>query len=143
MSREAMSPPWDEAIGQGALTVSPLQMALVAATLANEGRMPALRLTLRPTLASGEAHAVLTPGDARELLAAWKRCDEGSPTVGGIWGHWGSAVAGEGEPHAWFLGIAPSRDQPRFAAAVLVEHAADPGRAVDVGVGLLRAAGEP
>jgi hypothetical protein len=118
-------------------------MALTAATLANEGRMPALRLTLRPTLAGGEAHAVLTPGDARELLAAWKRCDEGSSTVGGIWGHWGAAVAGEGQPHAWFLGIAPSQGQPRFAAAILVEHAADAGRAVDVGVRLLRAAVEP
>jgi cell division protein FtsI/penicillin-binding protein 2 len=51
-------------------------------------------------------------------------------------------VAGEGQPHAWFLGIAPSQSQPRVAAAVLVEHAADAGRAVDVGVRLLQAAVE-
>jgi peptidoglycan glycosyltransferase len=141
-SREAMSSLQDEAIGQGALTVSPLHMALVAATVANDGRMPAPRLTPRQESASGEARAVLAPGDARQLLAAWSRCDGDPSTTGGTWGHWGAALAGEGGPHAWFLGIAPSRDQPEFAAAVLIEHAADPERVVDVGAALLQAAAE-
>jgi peptidoglycan glycosyltransferase len=141
-SREAISSLRDEAIGQGALTVSPLHMALVAATLANEGRMPAPRLTLRPASVSGEARTVLAPGGARELVAAWSRCDGGTSTSGGTWGHWGVALAGEGEPHAWLLGVAPSRTQPEFAAAVLIEHAADPERVVDVGAALLQAAAE-
>ncbi|MGD2178673.1 MAG: FtsW/RodA/SpoVE family cell cycle protein, partial [Anaerolineae bacterium] len=44
--REAISSTEAEAIGQGTLTVSPLGMALVAATLGNDGRMPAPQLTL-------------------------------------------------------------------------------------------------
>jgi peptidoglycan glycosyltransferase len=141
-SRDAISSTRAEAIGQGALTVSPLQMALVAAAVANDGRMPVPRLTLDQPLTGGEARTVLAPGDARELLAAWNRCGEGRSLGAGIKGHWGVALAGEGEPHAWFLGIAPSTGQSTYAAAVLIEQAADPERPVDIGVALLQAAGE-
>lgn len=128
-----------EAIGQGALTVSPLQMALVAATLANEGISPTPQLALR---VGGEAYAsaesapprVLAPGEARDLLATWQAFDAG------IAGHWGVAVAGEGQPHAWFLGVGPEDEETRYAVAVLLERAARPEQALDVGVALLRAA---
>ncbi len=132
----------NEAIGQGNLTASPLQMALVVGTLANEGRMPAPRLVLRVQDAEGEwqeyaslgePRAVLSPDDAHELLAAWRRYGDD------IAGHWGVAVAGEGQPpHAWFLGVAPA-DAPRYGVAVLLEHPADPRRALEVGSALLEA----
>jgi peptidoglycan glycosyltransferase len=139
---EAISSVRAEAIGQGTLTVSPLEMALVAATLANEGRMPALQLTLGKAAASGDATPVIAPAESRELLAAWRRCGEDRATGGEAKGHWGSALAGEGEPHAWFLGIAPSTGEPAYATAVLIERAADPERALEVGVALLQAAAQ-
>ena len=135
-----------EAIGQGQLTVSPLQMALVAATLANGGEMPSPRLALRiedvdgnwqETLSAGEPRAVITPDYARALLAAWQRHGDG------VAAHWGVAVAGEGQPpHAWFLGVAPA-DAPRYTVAVLLEHPAEPEKVINIGAALLQAAASP
>ncbi|MCP4540071.1 MAG: FtsW/RodA/SpoVE family cell cycle protein [Chloroflexi bacterium] len=140
-----------EAIGQGQLTVSPLQMALVAGTLANAGTMPTPRLVLyiraahqaadtqgtwQEQLSTGESRVVLRPDDARELLAAWPRYPD---HTGHIAGHWGVAIAGkERPPHAWFLGIAPA-NAPRYAVAVLLEHATNPHQAVKAGSELLEA----
>lgn len=132
-----------EAIGQGQLTVSPLEMASVAATLANGGDMPAPRLILRVRNTqgdwqepqAGESRRVLPPGVARALLAAWQRYQ------GDISGHWGVAVASERRPaHAWFIGVGPATDDPRYAAAILIEHAADPAKAVEIGTEMLEAA---
>ncbi len=132
-----------EAIGQGGLTVSPLQMARVAAAVAAEGTMPAPRLALqvgepeggwRLLEPTGEARQVLSPETARALLGAWV------PYGPEVSGHLGTAVAGEDRPpHAWFLGIAP-RDAPRYAVVVLLEHAEEPRRAAEVGQGVLEAA---
>jgi len=132
-----------EAIGQAKLTVSPLQMALVAGTLANEGKMPVPRLILRiqdveggwqECPAAGEPRAVLAPDITRGLLAAWQRYEEN------VAAHWGVAIAGEGQPpHAWFLGVAPV-DAPRYAVAVLLEHPADSGTVINVGAALLQTA---
>jgi cell division protein FtsW (lipid II flippase)/cell division protein FtsI/penicillin-binding protein 2 len=134
-----------EAIGQGTLTMSPLQAALMAGTLANEGEMPIPRLVLRVWDAengwleraeAGEPRQVLTPGIARALLATWRRYDGEKVAA-----HWGAAAAGAGQPpHAWFIGVAPATGQPRYAIAVLVEHAADPESAARIGAALLQAA---
>jgi peptidoglycan glycosyltransferase len=143
-NREVISSTREEAMGQGSLVVSPLQMALAAATVANEGTMPALRVTLRmqdangsweETITAGEGQAVIPPAEARALLAAWRRWD-GVPGQG-LPGHWGVAVAGEGEPHAWFLGVTPLGGERRYAIAVLLEHAEVPERAVEIGRELL------
>jgi len=130
-----------EAIGQGRLTVSPLQMASVAGTLANQGKMVVPRLVLRVRDANGgwqehhsadEPRDVLSPNDARALLAVWQRYGEN------VAAHWGVAVAGEGRPpHAWFIGVAPATGETRYAIAVLIEHAAAPEMAVRIGTVLL------
>lgn len=132
-----------EAIGQGKLTVSPLQMALVAATLVNSGEMPAPHLALRvrepegswrqiPT--PGRPHSILAPEIAKTVLDAWPAYDRD------VKGHLGMAVAGEEQqPHAWFLGITPA-ETPRYAVAVLIERALDPQEAVEIGTALLQAA---
>ncbi len=129
----------DEAVGQGRLTVTPLQMALVAATLANNGTMPAPRLALRIQMsqggwrtpeASGDTRAVLPPDIAQTLLSVWE--SYGTHIVG----HTSSAVAGEEQPLAWFLGVAPA-DAPRYAVAVLIERPSDPQRAAEIGSALL------
>ena len=149
-SRSALSSVEDEAIGQGALTVTPLQMARVAATVANGGEMLDLQLALRvqasdggwqPADAADEANGgerILSAAAARRLLATWRRWDTSG--YGDIVGHGGMAVAGEGAPHVWFLGVAPAGGEPRYAVAVLVEQAEEPGRATVIGRELLEAA---
>jgi len=132
-----------EAIGQGQLTVSPLQMALATSTLANRGKMTAPRLALgvedvegdwQESPSTGKPRVVITPDVARQLLAAWQHHGDN------VAAHWGAAVAGKDQPpHAWFLGIAPA-DAPRYVVAVLLEHQADPRLAVEVGSSLLEAA---
>jgi peptidoglycan glycosyltransferase len=134
---------WLEAVGQGELTVTPLQMALVAGTLANEGTKPAPRLVLRiqdgaghwhNQSSIGEPHTVLPSGTANELLAAWRSYGDG------ISGHLGLAVAGtDRPPHTWFLGVAQMKDT-RYAVAVLLEHPDDPHQAAEIGIALLGAA---
>jgi cell division protein FtsW (lipid II flippase)/cell division protein FtsI/penicillin-binding protein 2 len=134
-----------EAIGQGKLTLSPLQMALVAATLVNSGEMPAPHLVLRAQEPEGSWRQMPIPGRPRPILApkiaktvldAWPAYD---PDVKG---HLGMAVAGEEQqPHAWFLGITPA-EAPRYAVAVLIERALDPQEAAEIGTALLEAASQ-
>ncbi|MDY6875970.1 MAG: FtsW/RodA/SpoVE family cell cycle protein [Chloroflexota bacterium] len=140
-----------EAIGQGRLTVSPLQMALVAGALANEGQMPAPRLVLRVQDMEGGwrehssaalSSTVISPAIAKSMLGAWPAYGSTTSTAGSsdVMGHYGVAIAGQKqEPHVWFLGVAPAK-APRYAIAVLIERAADPQQAVIVGTALLRAA---
>jgi cell division protein FtsW (lipid II flippase)/cell division protein FtsI/penicillin-binding protein 2 len=133
-----------EAVGQGSLTASPLAMALVAATLANQGTVPAPRLVLRlqgpqggwqASEDPGSSRAVITPDAARRLLAAWQPYAARDNLA-----HLGTAAAGEDRPpHAWFLAIAPA-NSPRYALAVLLEHPQDPRQAADVGSALLEEA---
>ena len=132
-----------EAIGQGSLTVSPLQMALVAGTLVNDGTRPAPRLVLRVEDAGGnwqdqtsvgEPLFVLPANDATEILAVWTQYGNG------VSGHLGLAVAGQKQPpHAWFLGVG-LRGNSRYAVAVLLEHPENPERAAEIGRMLLEAA---
>jgi peptidoglycan glycosyltransferase len=132
-----------EAIGQGSLTVSPLQMALVAATVANDGMRPIPWLVMQVEEPTGEWRLFDRPGPvqqiipsdlALELLGSW-------PVYGPkVVGHLGTAVAGEErQPHAWFLGVSPA-DSPRYAVAVLLEHPDDPSRAAEIGTEILEAA---
>jgi peptidoglycan glycosyltransferase len=126
--------------GQGQAFVTPLQMALVAAAVANDG------VLMRPHLVgaftgSGPGagpvdpevwHRVLAADDARAIQAAMQRAVEGrlgrlfttGAKVDGVAtaGKSGTAeLGGSGEPHSWFIGFAPV-DNPKVAIAVLVER---------------------
>jgi peptidoglycan glycosyltransferase len=135
-----------EAIGQGSLTVSPLHMALVAATLADGGRMPDPQVTWRVESPGGgwltleEPEVLRSPISghvARTLLLAWQ------PYGPQALGHVATAVAGEDRlSHAWFLGVAPA-SSPRYAVAVLLERSEEPLRAAQIGRALLEAALAP
>lgn len=138
----------DEAIGQGKLTVSPLQMALVAGTLANHGNMPTPRLVLRvqdaerqwQTFPRESSVTSVLPADiAVELLSAWPA--HGPDVVG----HAGAAISGRKQRSlAWFLGVTPGitpSDEPRYAVAVLLEQTADPRSAAEIGAMLLEQVG--
>ena len=115
-------------LGQGEVLVSPLQMALVAATVANCGRMPIPTLLLSQT---GPARRVVSLETARLVRQAMTLSvtegPAGQAAVSGmvVAGKVGTAEAGdEGDPHAWFVGFAPAdlSKTPRFAVAVVVER---------------------
>ena len=141
-------------IGQGELLVTPLQMAVVAQTIANDGVMmrPFLVTEVRGGLkmrqitrprAIGE---ILPPAVAHALqeamaLAARQgtaQTDLSSSLDYG--GKTGTAEMSQGQDHAWFLGFAPSTN-PQVAVAVLVERGGS-GSAVaaPIGAKLLAAA---
>jgi penicillin-binding protein A len=128
------------AFGQGETFVTPLQMALVAATVANDGVLMRPRLVTALTgegPGSGEVgpsvwRRVMSDGDARAIQAAMQEAVEGDlgrlftpgAKVAGVptAGKSGTAeLGGKGEPHSWFIGFAPV-ENPRIAIAVLVER---------------------
>ena len=126
--------------GQAETFVTPLQMALVAATVANDGELIQPRLVTALTGKSGTRtigpHSlghVISAGNAQSINAAMVQAVEGPlgrqfTTGAGVpgvvtAGKSGTAeLGGTGEPHSWFIGFAPAND-PKIAIAVLVEQA--------------------
>jgi len=128
------------AYGQGQVLVTPLQMALVASTIANDGLLMQPKLVDSMHSANGNVsqvqpqtlRQVLSPTDARIIGDAMRLAVEGEfgrrlaggakvpgvPTAGKS----GTAqLGGEADPHSWFIGFAPA-DDPQVAIAVIVEH---------------------
>lgn len=128
------------AFGQGRTFVTPLQMALVASTVANDGVLVRPRLVTALTRGDDVARAigpetwrrVLDAANARAIQVAMQAAVEGDlgrhftsgAKVAGVptAGKSGTAeLGGSGEPHSWFIGFAPV-EQPRIAIAVIVEQ---------------------
>ena len=128
------------AFGQGETVVTPLQMALVASTVADDGLLmrPQLVTALTGsapgagTVAPQTWRRVMSAQDAAAIKAAMEQAVEGSlgrlfttgAAVPGIptAGKSGTAqLGGTGEPNSWFIGFAPV-DHPKVAIAVVVEH---------------------
>ncbi len=144
--------------GQAEVLATPLQMALVAAGIANDGVLMAPMLVDRLISADGtvsatDPHAmgrVLTTQDAALLRDAMVQAVEGrfadryagGAKVSGVHtaGKSGTAQLGPGQtPHSWFVGFAPA-EQPRIAIAVVVENAGSGSeRAVPLGGRLMTA----
>lgn len=115
------------AIGQGYVSVSPAQMARLAAAAAAGGiRMtPLVRANAHP---HSEADLNLSE-DARAILREAMTAVVSSGTgrrsqVPGlsVGGKTGTAQTPHGDDHAWFICAAPMND-PQIAMAVMVEHA--------------------
>lgn len=142
-------------IGQGELLVSPLQMALCAAAIANKGSImqPFLVDNVKDSLgATINKHAAktwlnaTTPEIAAKIktgmVSAVQNGTARAAAVSGmqVAGKTGSAQNPQGQAHAWFIGFAPS-DQPRLAVAVILENAGSGGAAAaPVASQLLKAA---
>lgn len=123
-------------IGQGDVSATPLQMALVAATIANEGVVPRPRLVRQVIDPSGGIVEPFTPETLGRAVSAETaaRVNEmmqavvvsGTGTTAQIpgvpvAGKTGTAQTVPGEsPHAWFIAFAPA-DDPQLAVAVIVE----------------------
>lgn len=128
----------DSAIGQYSDAVTPMQMAMVAAGIANGGRVmkPYLVQDTKSPSASVLNHATpqvfrqaVTPSIASELTTMMEGVVQpgGTGTAAAIPGipvaaKTGTAENVPGQPtHAWFISFAPAND-PKVAVAVLVEH---------------------
>jgi len=120
------------AFGQGQARVTPLQMALVPAAIANDGTImqPRLLSAEPPRVFSRTGFSATTQDELRELMWAsatygWARSarvnrDNVSP---GVAGKTGSAEWSEVQDisHGWFIGYYPA-ERPRLAIAVVVER---------------------
>jgi peptidoglycan glycosyltransferase len=123
------------AIGQEQLLVTPLQMAMVAGGIANQGAIMTPYLVQRVTSSGGSVvmtHQVskysqaTTPAIAAEVTAMMRDVvDEGTGTAAALAG---LSVAGKtgtaetptpGINDAWFIGFAPASN-PRVAVAVVI-----------------------
>lgn len=131
----------DTGFGQGEIIVTPLQMALVTAAIANEGEIMRPHVVSEVREQDGEllerfgprtwkrALEEDTASAMRDLMLA--SADYGfasgaqidGVTVGG---KTGTAETGDGEPHAWFTGFAEGEDTD-YVVAVIVEHGGSGG----------------
>jgi peptidoglycan glycosyltransferase len=128
-----------DAIGQNQVLVPPMEMALVAEAIANEGAIlqphfvdcvldPNDRLVSR--VGVQQYKRAIDPAAAdtmRTFMLSVVNDPRGTGTAAQIpnipvAGKTGTAETAAGEkPHAWFIAFAPA-DHPRYAIAVLVEH---------------------
>lgn len=121
--------------GQGALLMTPLQMALIGATIANGGNEPRpyiVRQVVSGGLAaSSSGTATLadpvsadTAANVTKMMVAVVQRGTGTPaqlphvTVAG---KTGTATNPQGRSHAWFVCFAPA-ENPRVAVAIVVEN---------------------
>jgi penicillin-binding protein A len=138
------------AIGQGGLEgeirASPMQMALVAATVANGGRLMKPRLTDRILRKDGRVKeriqpdlqsVVMKPDTAEQLAQMMSRVvEEGTGTAAALEGITVAGKTGTAETgpnaeftQAWFICFAPVED-PRMAVAVTIPNANGQGGTV-------------
>jgi len=125
------------AIGQFDVRATPLQMAMVAAAIANRGVLmaPYLQqevrapdLSIIDTTRPRALDTAISPQTAAQLTAMMvKVVEQGTGTNGripgiSVAGKTGTAQTGPGRrPHAWFVAFAPAED-PKVAVAVIVEN---------------------
>ncbi|MCO5175603.1 MAG: penicillin-binding protein 2 [Thermomicrobiales bacterium] len=145
----------DTGFGQGQILATPLQMALIAATIANDGVVPDPYVVDHVIDSEGKTIEQFSGGGGQraispESAAIIQRLMQSSAEFGyasgieidgaTIGGKTGTAEVGEGEPHAWYTGYAIAGDR-RLAVAVVVEHGG-PGSetALPIGGEMLRAA---
>ena len=125
------------AFGQGSVRVTPLQMAMVSAAIANEGKVmkpTVVKRILAPDLTVIKEHqpeVFDTPISAKTSATMTQMLVNGvsngaasNATISGVdvAGKTGTAENGEGQPYTlWFTGFAPA-DDPQVAIAVVIEN---------------------
>jgi penicillin-binding protein 2 len=116
------------AIGQGEVEVTPLQLANAAAVIANGGYYITPHLNRDDSM---KVHRHETAIDKKHFLPVqdgmWRVCEYGTgrfykiPGVA-MCGKTGTTDNSHGKPHSIFFGYAP-KDNPRIAIAVIIENA--------------------
>ena len=144
------------AYGQAETLVTPLQMALIASTVANGGEM--LRPTLVDRIESESGQVVSTsPSSLGRVIGSDQAAIINRAMVAAVEGQFGQFFAGAAKipgvttagksgtaeigigvrPHSWFIGFAPA-EAPRIAIAVIFERGGSGReRAVPVGGDLM------
>lgn len=132
----------ETAIGQGKLLVTPLNMAMVAAAVANDGNLMLPRLVDDIRLPDGSVKEKFEPKllsksidknvaeMIRKIMVSVTQTGTGvQASIPGIKvaGKTGSAQNPHGQSHAWFIGFAPA-DKPKVAVSVIVENAGAGGQ---------------
>ena len=139
------------AIGQGDVAVTPVQMAMVAAAIANNGVLMEPRVAREVRDPDGGVVRRLEPKEWKRAVSPATAATVGrmmvdvvqagtgrAAAVPGVQvaGKTGTAQAPGGPPHAWFIGYAPAGTPgaapgtpgaPRLAVAVIVERGGDLG----------------
>jgi cell division protein FtsW (lipid II flippase)/cell division protein FtsI/penicillin-binding protein 2 len=139
--------PSSASIGQEQLTVTPMQVALGAAVLAGDGRMPAPRLVeavavrpdeweAKPAGLSVTVMPVVSAEVARAVRDTW-------PANEGVREFAVSVLSGpSGNRNTWYVGLAPAK-APRFVVALLLEREENATVGEGIGRSLLAAATDP
>jgi cell division protein FtsI/penicillin-binding protein 2 len=132
------------AIGQDNLSVSPLQVGLALATLANEGELPNPHLVMAVEDPGGQwvqmdpkpsTAQIIDTETAQELIETFTRQN-------GIAEYSNLVLSGpEGTNNAWYLGLAPG-DSPDYGIVVVIEDAEDVTKAEQIGRKVITAARE-
>lgn len=121
--------------GQGALLLTPLHMALLGATIANDGVEPRpyiVRQVVRDGVAASVSNVSTladpvssdTAAKVTQMMIAVVQRGTGTPAQlahVAVAGKTGTATNPHGRSHAWFVCFAPA-DHPRVALAVVVEN---------------------
>ncbi|MHB8630690.1 MAG: peptidoglycan D,D-transpeptidase FtsI family protein [Candidatus Limnocylindria bacterium] len=147
----------DTSYGQGQLLTSPLQMAMVAATVADHGVQvqPHYVTEVRDAgggvlrlVGGGAGDRIISPATAAALTTYLVQAVEapgafafGAKIAGvHVAGKTGTAETPTGLPHGWFVGFAPAED-PQVAVAVIIENDGQGGvDAAPIGGAVMRAA---
>ena len=152
-SRLELDSPWlggdlmDFAIGQGAFTATPLQVAVSFAALVNGGQIMEPRVvretidsegTITPVERPDPVTVDISPATRASLLAdlgavvnggtaevAFSDFGEGVENVGGKTGT--AQVSATRDNHAWFVGVAPL-DNPQYVVAILIDEGGSGGQ---------------
>jgi len=121
--------------GQDGLLMTPLQMALIGATVANAGVMPRPYI-VRQIVRAGRVASITPTGTLATPISAQTASEvtkmmiavvqRGTGTVAQIRGvqvagKTGTATNPLGLSHSWFVAFAPA-DKPRFVVAIVVEN---------------------
>ena len=121
MSASALAP---IAIGQGALQLTPLAVAVMTAAVADDGLVlaPTLSGTAKPTLRARPFTLAAAQRVKKMMRAAVRRGTGRVCDVPGldVCGKTGTAQTGKDADHAWFTCFAPE-SSPRLVVTVLVE----------------------
>lgn len=138
----------EDALGQGAITVSPMQMAVMVASILNEGNAPVPHTLLAMRQPDSEiwtsdqtTHPLmpLTTVEVTRNLQALMRdmVSQGAASRAAhanidIGGHVALAYSGEGT-QSWFVGFATLGNGEGIAVAVVIENSADFNEAALIG----------
>lgn len=152
--RRYVGQPWykgdtvNYSIGQGYLSVTPLQVLRMVCVVANGGKLIKPYIVEKiGNVAAADLAIEEVPIDKKNLDVVKKGMEEAAKKGGtghriaieglSIAGKTGTSQVPKGETHAWFVAFAPSRN-PKIAIVVFLEHGGKGGlAAVDVARGTL------